>query len=95
MTQDTAPLARSLLQVCEARRLQVATAESCTGGLIAAALTEIPGSSTVFERGFVTYSNAAKSASLGVPASEPTDRPAREQHGWRGGGAAWQPIDYC
>jgi len=68
MTPEIDSLARSLLQVCEARGLQVATAESCTGGLIAAALTEIPGSSAVFERGFVTYSNAAKSASLGVPA---------------------------
>ena len=45
----------------------VATAESCTGGLVAAALTAIPGSSDVFERGFVTYSNSAKSEMLGVP----------------------------
>jgi nicotinamide-nucleotide amidase len=45
-----------------------ATAESCTGGLIAALLTEIPGSSSVLERGFVVYSNAAKEESLGVPA---------------------------
>lgn len=44
----------------------IATAESCTGGLVAAALTDIAGSSTVFERGFVTYSNAAKTAMLGV-----------------------------
>lgn len=48
---------------------KLATAESCTGGMIAAALTEIAGSSDVFERGFVTYSNAAKSELLGVPAS--------------------------
>jgi len=45
----------------------VATAESCTGGLVAAALTAIPGSSAVVERGFVTYSNQAKSEMLGVP----------------------------
>lgn len=49
--------------------LMVATAESCTGGLIAALLTEIPGSSDVVERGFVVYSNAAKEELLGVPAS--------------------------
>jgi nicotinamide-nucleotide amidase len=49
--------------------LMVATAESCTGGLIAALLTEIPGSSNVVERGFVVYSNAAKEELLGVPAA--------------------------
>lgn len=48
---------------------QLATAESCTGGLIAAACTELPGSSQWFERGFVTYSNAAKSELLGVDAA--------------------------
>ena len=47
--------------------LRIATAESCTGGLIAATLTAIAGSSDVVERGFVTYSNAAKTAELGVP----------------------------
>ncbi|WP_448187591.1 CinA family protein [Azospirillum sp. sgz301742] len=47
----------------------VAAAESCTGGLIAAAITDIPGSSQVFERGFVTYTNVAKSEMLGVPPS--------------------------
>lgn len=51
-----------------ARGAMIATAESCTGGLIAAALTEIAGSSDVVERGFVTYSNAAKTELLGVPA---------------------------
>lgn len=50
--------------------LRIATAESCTGGMVAAALTDQPGSSDVFERGFVTYSNAAKVEMLGV--SEPT-----------------------
>ena len=49
--------------------MQIATAESCTGGLVAAALTEIAGSSDVVDRGFVTYSNEAKQAMLGVPAA--------------------------
>ena len=52
--------AAELLDACRAGRLKIATAESCTGGLIAAILTEVPGSSDVFERGFVTYSNEAK-----------------------------------
>jgi nicotinamide-nucleotide amidase len=59
--------ARAVLDACRAAGLTVATAESCTGGMIAAALTDIPGSSDVVERGFVTYSNAAKSQLLGVP----------------------------
>src|ERR1700722_12490401 len=49
--------------------LRITTAESCTGGLVAGLLTEIPGSSTVLERGFVTYSNDAKRELLGVPAA--------------------------
>jgi nicotinamide-nucleotide amidase len=60
--------AAALLQVCRTRHLKLATAESCTGGLIAAVLTAIAGSSDVVERGFVTYSNAAKTEVLGVPA---------------------------
>ena len=59
--------AERVLDLCRARGLMVATAESCTGGLVAAALTEIAGSSDVVDRGFVTYSNAAKEAMLGVP----------------------------
>jgi nicotinamide-nucleotide amidase len=61
--------ARRVLQLCRAHGLRVATAESCTGGLVAGALTEIAGSSDVVDRGFVTYSNEAKAAMLGVPAS--------------------------
>jgi nicotinamide-nucleotide amidase len=57
-----------LLAACRAARIKLATAESCTGGLIAAILTEVAGSSDVFERGFVTYSNEAKTEQLGVPA---------------------------
>lgn len=60
--------AAALLDACRAKGLKLATAESCTGGLIAAILTEVPGSSDVFERGFVTYSNEAKTEMLGVPA---------------------------
>lgn len=55
-----------LLKACRSKGLHVATAESCTGGLISAALTEIAGSSDVFERGFVTYQNEAKAEDLGV-----------------------------
>lgn len=63
---DARARARSLLDLCRMRKLTIATAESCTGGLVAAALTEIPGSSDVIDRGFVTYSNDAKRAMLGV-----------------------------
>ena len=60
-------LARLLLDECRERRLRIVTAESCTGGLVAGALTDIAGSSDVVDRGFVTYSNRAKQAVLGVP----------------------------
>jgi len=60
--------ARRTVELCKARALTVATAESCTGGLVAGALTEIAGSSAVVLCGFVTYSNDAKQAMLGVPA---------------------------
>ena len=59
--------AGALLAACRARGIRLATAEGCTGGLIAAVLTEITGSSDVLECGFVAYSNAAKSELLGVP----------------------------
>lgn len=60
-------LAMLVLDDAERARLKIVTAESCTGGLVAALLTEIPGSSSVVERGFVTYSNKAKEEMLGVP----------------------------
>src|SRR5436190_8842263 len=63
---ETLALAESVLSLCRARGWQVATAESCTGGLVAAALTAVAGSSDVVDRGFVTYSNAAKAEMLGV-----------------------------
>ncbi len=61
--------AKALLALCRSRGLRIATAESCTGGLVAGALTEIAGSSDVVDRGFVTYSDAAKEAMLKVPAA--------------------------
>jgi nicotinamide-nucleotide amidase len=59
--------AARVLDLCRARALKVTTAESCTGGLVASALTEIAGSSDVVESGFVTYSNRAKQSLVGVP----------------------------
>jgi len=66
---DTRTLAETVLDLCRRRGWKVATAESCTGGMIAAALTDIAGSSEVVERGLVTYSNEAKTELLGVPAA--------------------------
>jgi nicotinamide-nucleotide amidase len=65
---DARTIARTLLDLCRGRRLTIATAESCTGGLVAGTLTDIPGSSDVIDRAFVTYSNDAKRAMLGVNA---------------------------
>lgn len=59
--------ARAVLEALEAKGRMAATVESCTGGLVAAALTAIPGSSRAVERGFVTYSNEAKTELVGVP----------------------------
>jgi len=56
----------SLLAICLAKNLRITAAESCTGGMVCAALTDLAGSSAIFERGFVTYANAAKSDMLGV-----------------------------
>jgi len=64
------PLLHRLADTLRARGLMLATAESCTGGLIAAACTDLAGSSDWFERGLVSYSNAAKTELLGVPAGE-------------------------
>jgi nicotinamide-nucleotide amidase len=67
LAADLDGLAASVLATCGGRGLTLATAESCTGGMIAAALTAIAGSSAVFERGYVVYSNLAKQQMLGVP----------------------------
>ena len=64
---DIYALAVRLGEAALARKLRLATAESCTGGLVAGAITDVAGSSDWFDRGFVTYSNAAKIDQLGVP----------------------------
>lgn len=60
-------IAEKLYKALLANNMKMAVAESCTGGMVAAAITDIAGSSSVFDRGFVTYSNEAKSEMLGVP----------------------------
>ncbi|MBN9526052.1 MAG: CinA family protein [Alphaproteobacteria bacterium] len=67
--QSLIVLAEEVLRACRGAGLTLATAESCTGGLISGCLTEVAGSSDVVERGFVTYSNLAKTEMLGVPAA--------------------------
>ena len=67
LDDDIVETAREVLDLCRNKRLKIATAESCTGGLVIGALTEVAGSSDVVERGFVTYSGNAKQAMLGVP----------------------------
>ena len=59
-------LAAALLELAKARKIVIATVESCTGGMVAAALTSVPGSSAVFDRGWTTYSNLAKHQEVGV-----------------------------
>jgi nicotinamide-nucleotide amidase len=65
--EDIDELARRVLTLARQAGVMLATVESCTGGLVAGALTAVPGSSDVVDRGFVTYSNAAKTALVGVP----------------------------
>ncbi len=77
---DLIARATALIARYRAAGLMAATAESCTGGLIAGLLTEIPGSSSVLERGFVVYSNAAKEELLGVPAETLADYGAVSEH---------------
>ncbi len=70
MNPPTAPLVERLATQLQQRQWMLATAESCTGGLIAAACTDLSGSSNWFERGFVSYSNTAKNELLGVEAAQ-------------------------
>ena len=84
-------LAAEVLRVAGQRGERLATAESCTGGLVAAALTAIAGSSSVVERGFVTYSNEAKAEMLGVPPALITTHGAVSRE-VDGGGIPGQPL---
>lgn len=68
LDDDIVEAAKKLLDICRRKELTIATAESCTGGLVAGTLTEIPGVSSMLDRGFITYSNAAKREMLGVSA---------------------------
>ena len=89
-------LAEAVLTRCRKSKLMIATAESCTGGLIAGALTEIAGSSDVVERGFVTYSNRAKTEMLGVPEALIARHgavSAEVAHGMASGALAHAPVD--
>lgn len=69
LDEELGDKATRLLDLCKTKHLTVATAESCTGGLVAAALTSIAGSSAVVDRGFVTYTNDAKQEMVGVPSA--------------------------
>jgi len=66
LDEDIVKAARDLLDICRRKNLLVATAESCTAGLVAGTLTEVPGTSSILDRGFITYSNEAKHEMLGV-----------------------------
>jgi nicotinamide-nucleotide amidase len=66
LDDDIVEAARQLLDICKRKKLLVATAESCTAGLVAGTLTEVPGVSSMLDRGFITYSNEAKQEMLGV-----------------------------
>jgi nicotinamide-nucleotide amidase len=79
MNEDLHAAAAVALDACRTRGLKAATAESCTGGLVAGALTDIAGSSAVFDRGFITYSNEAKQQMLGVSSETLRDHGAVSQ----------------
>lgn len=96
LDSDLAERARTLVEYCSQTGQMIATAESCTGGLIAAVLTEISGSSAVVDRGFVTYSNDAKMEMLGVSAAtlEEYGAVSRETALQMAAGALWRSNAY-
>ena len=91
-------LAADILDLARAKQIKIAIAESCTGGLVVAALTDVPGSSDVIDRGFVTYSNAAKTELLGVQSSTLDDHGAVSEpvaSEMALGGVLRSPADLC
>jgi nicotinamide-nucleotide amidase len=76
MNPEVNAAAHAVLDALRERKLKLATAESCTGGLVAAALTDVSGASDVLDAGFITYSNKAKQTTLGVPAETLRDHGA-------------------
>ena len=76
LDDDIVKAAEQLLAICKRKNLLVATAESCTAGLIAGTLSEVPGVSSILDRGYITYSNEAKHEMLGVPVALIADRGA-------------------
>jgi nicotinamide-nucleotide amidase len=83
LDDDIVEAAKNLLAICKRKNLLVATAESCTAGLVAGTLTEIPGVSSILDRGYITYSNEAKHEMLGVP------RDILDKHG----AVSWQTAE--
>jgi nicotinamide-nucleotide amidase len=69
LDDDIVEAAKRLLDICKRKNLLIATAESCTAGLVAGTLTEVPGTSSILDRGFITYSNQAKEDMVGVSAA--------------------------
>jgi nicotinamide-nucleotide amidase len=69
LDDDIVEAAKRLLDICKRKNLTVATVESCTAGLVAGTLTEVPGTSSILDRGFITYSNQAKEDMVGVSAA--------------------------
>ncbi len=92
LDDDIVEAAKRLLDICKRKNLTVATAESCTAGLVAGTLTEIPGVSSILDRGFITYSNQAKQDMIGVSAATLEGpwrgQPARPRKKWRA--ARWR-----
>ncbi len=90
LDDDIVESAKRLLDICKRKNLILATAESCTAGLVAGTLAEVPGISSMLDRGFITYSNQAKQDMLGCVSGN-TGKAGRRQPRDRGRNGAWRP----